>query len=172
MAATAVRPTVRFARFILSGNVASRRYIYRFWNPKTLNGADVKQKDGRVTRSALKPGATEADVKRYQEAVAANDNNNSVLFRSKANMGPGAEEVVYITDNPTIAAYLRSEIRSGRLKAREDVTVAPLQCPWCDFSLPSSTPADQQAMYLHHVEMHEDKLNAMVGTPAPVEAVA
>jgi hypothetical protein len=173
MTATAVRPAVRFARFILHKSVASRRYSYTFWNPKTLGGRNVTNKRNEVIgKSALKPGATQADVQKYEAAVAANGGNNKILFRSRANMGPGAEEVVYITDDPVIAAHVRSEIRSGRLKAREDVTVAPLQCPWCAFSLPSSTQRDQEEMYRHHLDDHADKLNEMVGTPVPVETPA
>ena len=160
MTATPIRPIVRFTRFILSPTVASRRYVYTFWNPKDAKGR-------------LKPGATADEAKRYDAVVAANGGDKRIKFRSKANMGPGAEEVVYITNDPLIAAQLRAEIRSGRLKAREDVTVAPLQCPWCEeFSRPSSTPKDQEEMYFHHLDKHPDKLNDMVGEQAPAVAVA
>jgi glutaredoxin len=153
MTATPVRPNVRFARFILQKNVASRRYLHTFWNPKTLGG-----------KGAIKPGATQADVKKHADVVAANEGNTRILFRSKANMGQGDEDVVYITDDPLIASYLRAEIRSGRLKAREDVTVAPLSCPWCAFTLNSSTPKDQELMYHHHLDEHPEKLDEMVGS--------
>lgn len=167
------KPAVRFARFILHPNVASRRYLYRFWNPMTLNGVDAVAKKGGnvIKKSALKPGATPQDVQRYKEAVAANGGNDKVKFRSVGDPGPGQHEVVHITNDRVVAAYLRNEIREGRLKAREDVTVAPLACPWCDFVRPSSTPNDHEEMYRHHLDVHPEKLDDMVGQPMPTAQV-
>jgi hypothetical protein len=165
---------LRLARFILQPSVASRRYLFTFWNPRSLGGSDVINKNGKVIqKSVLKPGATPEDVARYDEVVAANDGETRVMFRSKANMGPDAEVVAYTTGDPIVAAWLRTEIRAGRLKAREDVTASPLACPWCDFQLPTGSPSDHETMYRHHLDQHPERLNDMVGEPlepAPVVA--
>jgi len=155
MAATEVRPRIRFARFILHKNVASRRYLYKIPNPKTHKGK-------------LKPGFVQDDVAKFARLVELNDNKESLFFHSTGDPSAKVHDVAFVTGDIDLARFIREEIRAGRLKAREDITVMPQVCPWCamegvEYSLPSSTEAERQKMYEHVLELHPDRVEGGLG---------
>lgn len=162
MPATAVRPKVRFARFILHKHVASRRYLYKIRTPTNAKGK-------------LKPGFVQSDAALRDRLIESNGDKESLLFRSFADPTAKVHDVVYITSDPEMAEWVRKEIREGRLRAREDISVMPQVCPWCamegkEFILPSSTEPERVKMYEHILELHPERVEGNIGQV--IEAVA
>jgi hypothetical protein len=78
-------------------------------------------------------------------------------------------EGFYATTNPYVAGYLRWLIVGGKQRGKpcgitEDLSAFPTICTYakshgCDWSLPTSTKADQDALYDHIMTDHIELMN-------------
>ncbi len=155
----------RLTRFVLTDKTVTRRFLYKIPRPYFTD------KNGN---ERLMPERDKAYAALYPQLVKANGGSDKVFFRAPLDLAnPNKKNpVVFNTDQPILARWLRNEIREKRLRAREDVTTTPMQCPWCDFTLPGSTDNDRIKMYEHHLEVHADKLDANDASVTPEESAA
>ncbi len=62
--------------------------------------------------------------------------------------GTPAEPSSYLTtENPAVIAYVRGLKKEHPI--REDLSLIPIRCPYCEFALPSNTQEDREALSIH-----------------------
>ena len=106
----------------------------------------------------LVPPTDKKGIERYERAVKANKGKTSILFR-KAGV-PTAPKSTFSTDNPDLIMMIRSMKSKGKIT--EDHSAMAVKCPFpkCEFTVKSSTPADQTLLSTHFMEAHGDANDA------------
>ncbi len=62
--------------------------------------------------------------------------------------GTPAEPSCYLTtENPAVIAYVRGLKKDHPI--REDLSLIPIRCPYCEFALPSNTQEDREKLSIH-----------------------
>lgn len=97
----------------------------------------------------------DAKGKKLRSHLMGKADGTGLHFRHSNVTDAANPECSFTTDDPQVQAYIRKIAKANpQLQIKEDLTLMPVRCPYCEYVTEDNSAASQQALAEHIADSH------------------